>query len=32
MELRLLDGTEFGPINFYWDGEFRVINAGLVGI
>ena len=27
-----IEQTEFGPINFYWDGELRVINAGLVGI
>ena len=26
-----LEQTEFGPVNFYWDGELRVINAGLVG-
>jgi hypothetical protein len=26
-----VEETEFGPINFYWDGQLRVINPALVG-
>ena len=26
-----IEHTEYGPINFYWDGELRVVNQGLKG-
>jgi len=27
-----IEQTDFGPVNFYWHGELRAINAGLVGV